>query len=724
MQQHATTAQHDDAATPITHSWLGRSGAWAADHHRAVAIAWCGVVLVLGALAPFADRTLSGAGWEALDSESVAARRALEAHFPGRGTYALSVVVAGRRAGTQDPAMRATLARVRAVLRSDTAVSGVLAPRAGYAISQHRSTAVVVGLAGATPAEMVKAAGRLKNRLARLSAPGVAVRLTGAAAMWSDFNAANKAAMLKSEMLSWPLTLVLLLFAFGTLVAAGLPLLLTMSGLLGAGGLLFLCGQFADVSIWAMNFAMMFAIALGIDYALFIVVRFRSALAAGLAPREATALTMATAGRAVLVSGLTVIAALLAVTLVPVPAFRSVPLGIALAVLMVLAATLTLLPAVLSRLGHRINGGRVRVGGGIDHRSERFAAWGRRLWARPLPYGAAAGAILLLLAAPALGLRTGMPTAEALPRDADSREGQRLLQRAFGDGAVSSLQIVVADRGVADARSALARDPGIASVAPAESSRGHVLLTATPKAPTSRAELRTTIDRLRGELPAGALVGGPAAETRDLESVLVSRLPVVVGVVLGLGFVLLLALLRAPLAAAAAVVLSLLATAAAFGVARLVFQEGAFEELLGFESQGFVDAWAPIFFFALVFALAMDYTVFLLATVKAVYDRDGDARHAVVEGLAGTGRVINAAAAVMVVVFMTFALAGPIALKEMGVILAVAVLLDATLIRLLLQPVVLRLLGARAWWMPAWLDRLVPNVGLSQARLEPEPAPG
>ena len=234
--------------------------------------------------------------------------------------------------------------------------------------------------------------------------------------MWSDFNAANKAAMLKSEVLSWPLTLALLLFAFGTLVAAGLPLLLTMAGLLGAGGLLFLVGQFADVSIWAMNFALMFAIALGIDYALFIVVRFRSALAAGLAPRDATALTMATAGKAVLMSGLTVIAALLAVTLVPVPAFRSVPLGIALAVLMVLAATLTLLPAALSHLGDRVNGGRVRVRRAVDHRSERFAAWGRRLWARPLRYGAAACAILLLLAVPALGLQTGMPDADLAPR--------------------------------------------------------------------------------------------------------------------------------------------------------------------------------------------------------------------------------------------------------------------------------------------------------------------
>ena len=704
---------HQDATATTTRSRLYRVGAWAADHRRAVAIAWCGVVLVLGALAPFADRALSGAGWEASGSESVAARDELERSFPGRGSYALSVVVAGRHAD-------GAIARVGDVLRSDPAVSGVLAPRR----SPDRSTAVVVGLAGAPPAEMVEAAGRLEDRLAALSAPGVTVRLTGTAATWADFNAENKAAMLKSEMLSWPLTLALLLLAFGTLVAAGLPLLLTMAGLLGAGGMLFVFGQVTDVSIWAMNFAMMFAIALGIDYALFIVVRFRSALAEGLAPREATALTMATAGKAVLVSGLTVIAALLALTLVPVPAFRTVPLGIGLAVAMVLAATLTLLPAVLSKVGHRINGGRLRLSGAIEHRSQGFEAWGRRLWRRPLPFGAAAVAILLLIAAPALGLRTGMPTTAALGSDADAREGQQLMERAFGDGAPNALQVVVPERAGAQARATLEHDRGIAGVAPSERARGDLLLTATPVAGGDRAELRATIDRLRDELPAGALVGGPAAETRDLESALVARLPVVVGVVLGLGFLLLLALLRAPLAAAGAIVLSLLGTAAAFGVARVVFQEGALDSLLGWESQGFVSAWAPIFFFALVFALAMDYTVFLLATVKAVFDRTGDARRALIEGLAGTGRVINAAAAVMVVVFLTFALAGPIAPREMGVILAVAVLLDATLIRLLLQPVVLRLLGPRAWWMPRWLDRLVPSFGPIHARPEPEAAAG
>jgi RND superfamily putative drug exporter len=695
------------ARTVACMSNLGRIGAWAADHRRLVVIVWAALVLCLGALAPFADKALSGAGWEAPNSESGAARRAIESHFPGQGTYALSVAVAGDDAG-----VRRRLGDVEHLLRSDPAVRGVLPPQRG---SRDARTAIVTGLAGAAPAEMVKAASRLNDRLARLSSSEVTVRLTGPAAMWADFNHANKAAMMKSEALSWPLTLALLVLAFGTLTAAGLPLLLTLAGLLGAGGLLFISAQVLDVSIWAMNFATMFAIALGIDYALFLVVRFRGALAAGLSPRDATVHTMATAGKAVLASGLTVIAALLAVMLVPVPTFRSVPLGIVLAVLSVLAATLTLLPAALSALGHRINGGRIRLRSAADHRSERFAAWGRRLWARPLPYGAAALVILLLLAAPALGLRTGMPTIAVVPHDAGSREGHALIERAFGVGAPSRLQVVMDERDLARATAALERNPGIASVTPAQRADGRALLTAVPTAGEGSRRLRSTIDAVRAELPASALVGGPSAENRDLERALVARLPLVVGLIMALGFALLVVLLRAPLAAAAAVILNLLATAAAFGVARLVFQDGALEGLLGFESQGFVDAWAPIFFFALVFALAMDYTVFLLATIKETHDRTGDVREAVVEGLAGTGRVINAAAAVMVVVFMTFALAGPLPPKEMGFILAVAVLLDATLVRLLLQPVVLRILGPRAWWMPEWLDRLLPSVELSHA---------
>jgi RND superfamily putative drug exporter len=210
-------------------------------------------------------------------------------------------------------------------------------------------------------------------------------------------------------------------------------------------------------------------------------------------------------------------------------------------------------------------------------------------------------------------------------------------------------------------------------------------------------------------------VGGSAAESHDLAHTLVDRMPLVYAVVLSIGFILLVALLRAPLISAAAVLLNLFATAGAFGIARLVFQEGLLDGVLRFESQGFLDAWAPVFFFGLIFALAMDYTVFLLATVRERFEQTGDARRAAVEGLAQTGRIINAAAGVMVVVFLTFALAGPIPLKEMGLILAVAVLLDALLIRLVLLPVLLRLLGAHAWWVPAWLNHVLPPLHLSHS---------
>jgi putative drug exporter of the RND superfamily len=269
---------------------------------------------------------------------------------------------------------------------------------------------------------------------------------------------------------------------------------------------------------------------------------------------------------------------------------------------------------------------------------------------------------------------------------------------------------------------ALRADPGIASVGQAQTSGGQALLSAIPSAAPSTSELSQTIDRVRGELPPGAVIGGGAAENHDLEGALSSRTPLVYGVVLAIGFLLLLGLLRAPLISAVAVAMSVLATGAALGVAKLVFQDGHLGSLLRFQSQGFVDAWAPVFFFAMVFALAMDYTVFLLATVKEHFDKSGDARQATIAGLGQSGRMINAAGGVMVVVFLTFALSGPIPPKEMGVVLAVAVLLDATLIRLVLLPVALRLLGARAWWIPRWLDRVLPQVSLGHGGTLDTPA--
>jgi putative drug exporter of the RND superfamily len=690
-----------------------------ADHRRAVALTWLVVSLGLGAMAPFADHALSGAGWVAVGSQSDREARLVDRYFPGQGSYALVAVVRAE-AGLRSPAGRATVKRVRHVLEESSAVRRVLPLR----VAPGGRTGIVEGLPARSPTKMVQTAEGLENRLASAAGPRVAVRLTGPAAMWADFNSNNKKAMMRSEVLSWPLTMVLLVIAFGTLVAAGLPLLLTMVGLASASGALFLGAQFMDVSIWAMNFAMMFAIALGIDYALFVVVRFREALTSGADSREATGLAMETAGKAVFTSGLAVFAALMAVALVPSPTFRTVPLGIAFSVCFVLIASLTLLPAVLSKLGPRVNRLPIpRLGSGsLRGRSEGYARWGARVWRHPLLFGAAAVALLAVLAAPALALRTGMPSILVVPKDAGSRQGYELVRRAFGPGYLAPLQVVAPRSELPQVQAALRADPGIASVGPAQTSNGSSLVTAIPKAAPSTTELSRTIDRVRGALPAGAVVGGAAAENHDLEGALRSRTPIVYVVVLVIGFALLLGLLRAPLISAAAVVTNVLATGAALGVGKLIFQDGNLESLLGFHSQGFVDAWAPVFFFAMVFALAMDYTVFLLATVKEHFDKTGDAREAAIAGLGHTGRLINAAGGVMVVVFLTFALSGPIPPKEMGVVLAVAVLLDATLIRLVLLPVVLRLLGARAWWIPGWLDRILPRVNLGHGGMREAPA--
>jgi putative drug exporter of the RND superfamily len=691
---------------------LGRLGGWTADHIRAVSIAWLIVAVALAAFAPRVETALSGAGWQANGSESVQARALIQRNFSGLSSSALMVVVHSAGQTASAPEFDGTIQRVERVLASDSRVASVQAPQRGASISADGHTAVVTAGAKGDPTAMVAAADRLKSRLHAAAAGGVTVSLTGAPGMWSDFNAANRSAMMKSELFSWPVTMAILVLAFGSLVAAGLPLLLTIVGLLASAGLLTLLTHGFEISIWAMNFALMFALALGIDYALFVVHRFRGALfGSKLEVRDAVAVTMDTAGKAVLFSGLTVFVSLTAVMLVPSPAFRSMALGIMLSVAFVLAATLTLLPAVLAKLGPKVDALPLRWVHSGEHRSARFARWGERLWRRPYLYGSAAALVLVALALPVIGLKTGMPSIKVVPKSDGSRAGYAQVQQAFGAGAPGALQIVAPQHEAGAAGAVARRDPGIARVSPAQvGANGLALTQAVPATDPSNKATGRTIDRLRAALPAGALVGGAAAENHDLESALASKTPLVIGVVLALGFLLLLVALQAPLIAALGVLTNLLAVGAAFGIGRLIFQNGHGAGLLGFESQGFMDAWAPVFFFAMIFAISMDYTVFLLSSAKEHWDRSHDAREAMVGGLAHSGRVIFAAAAVMVAVFFTFALSGPLPPKEMGVILGIAVLLDAMLVRLVLIPTLLRLFGRHAWALPRWLDRVLPDV--------------
>nr|WP_245554256.1 MMPL family transporter [Nocardia takedensis] len=692
---------------------MARLGATMAGHARWVFGVWLIVLIALGAAAPSVFGALAGAGWQADGSESVRVRELAQRHFDGDSSAAVQIVVHTENGTLDDAPARRVLARVAAEFAGDDRFAGVLPPQPGTTISPDGRTGILVAGANASTDDMVRAVDDHKQALTALSGDGVTVYPTGASALWSDFNRANHEAMIKAELFSWPVTLAIMVLAFGSLVAAGLPLLLTVAGLVASAGGLVLLNQFTPISVWAMNFAMMFALALGIDYALFLVARFRDALTKAGDARTAVAETMDTAGKAVVLSGLTVLVSLSAVLIVPAPAVRTMAVGIMAAVIFVLAATLTLLPAALGALGSKINAGALPYAKRQRHRSPRFARWGELLHAHPWPFAVAALAVLVGLSIPALGLKVAMPSIQVVPSDAPVRQGYALVQEQLGPGAPGALQIVTPASEAAETARLAAGGEGIAMVTPAYPAADGtdlVMMRALPTVDPSDARMGAIVDDLRARLPAQALVGGAPAENLDLQSALNHYLPIIVAVILTLGFLLLLIALRAPLIAVIGTSVSLLSTAAAFGVAKLIFQDGHGAGLLGFTPQGFLDGWGPVFFFAMIFAIAMDYTVFLLATAKEHYERSGDPKTAHVDGLAHSGRVIFAAAAVMVAVFFTFALAQPLPPKEMGIILGVAVLLDAALVRLVLLPVLLRLTGRAAWWSPRWLDRVLPAI--------------
>ncbi|MGW5383153.1 MMPL family transporter [Nocardia sp. NPDC003963] len=692
---------------------LSRLGAAMAGHTRWVFGVWLIVLVALGSAAPSVFTSLAGAGWQANGSESVQVRELAQQHFGGNSSAAVQVVVHSDTETVDSPAVRGVLDAVAAELAGDSRFGSVVPPQPGTTISPDGHTGILIAGANASTDDMVRAVDDHKAALTALSGSGVEVYPTGASALWSDFNKANHDAMIKAELFSWPVTLAIMVLAFGSLVAAGLPLLLTVAGLVASAGGLVLLNQLTPISVWAMNFAMMFALALGIDYALFIVARFRDALTRAGSTRAAVAETMDTAGKAVVLSGLTVLVSLSAVLLVPAPAVRTMAVGIMLAVVFVLAATLTLLPAALGALGTKINAAALPYAKRQQHRSPRFARWGEILHAHPWPFAVAALAVLIGLALPVLSLKVAMPSIQVVPADAPVRQGYELVQQQLGPGAPGALQIIAPAADAAETARIAAAGDGIAMVTPAQAAgdgSGLVMMQALPEVDPSDGQMGHILDGLRDRLPVQALVGGAPAENSDLQSALDHYLPIIVGVILTLGFLLLLVALRAPLIAALGTLVSLLSTAAAFGVAKLIFQDGHGAGLLGFTPQGFLDGWGPVFFFAMIFAIAMDYTVFLLATAKEHYERSGDPKVAHIDGLAHSGRVIFAAAAVMVAVFFTFALAQPLPPKEMGIILGVAVLLDAVVVRLVLLPVLLRLSGHGAWWSPGWLRKALPEI--------------
>jgi putative drug exporter of the RND superfamily len=532
--------------------------------------------------------------------------------------------------------------------------------------------------------------------------------------------------------------IIILLITFGTVVAAGLPLITALLALGTAIGLIALLTHAFDVVNFTPELAAMIGLGVGIDYALFVVTRYRAALDAGVEPDEAIVTAMDTSGRAVLFAGVVVVVAMLGQLLVGVSFLRGPAVGSSLTVLLTMFAAITLLPAVLSKLGHGIDrwdpfGLRRRSKGRDGGFWERWAAMIER---RPLVCALASLAILLVLASPILALRLGAADAGTDAKSTTTRQAYDLLAKGFGPGFNGPMQLVAKlptpndVAAVATLRSGLVGQPDVAKVAPAiYSPNGRLaLINVVPKTAPRDAATSNLLSRLRDTLipplerqtHTTVYVGGTTALFADFSSYLASKLPLFIGAVVLLSALLLLVVFRSVFVAAKAIVMNLLSVAAAFGVVVAVFQWGWLGGLIGISTTSPIAAFLPVMVFAIVFGLSMDYEVFLMSRMHEEWERTGDAAHAVRHGLASTGRVITAAATIMVFVFLSFVLGDSLTIKLFGVGLASAVFLDAFLIRTVLVPSLMALMGPRAWWMPRGLARRLPHLNVDPGSFRPE----
>lgn len=518
--------------------------------------------------------------------------------------------------------------------------------------------------------------------------------------------------------------MIVLLIAFGSFVAMGLPIGMALFGLVIGITSMKLVTYLIDIPAWAPELAAMVGLGVGIDYALFLVTRHRENLAAGMPVPEAVGRALATAGQAVIFAGGTVVVAILGLLVAGIPFVTGGGVAISAMVLVMVLASVTLLPALLGLAGHRINGRRRRVEVGAHRPSTGWYRWGAHVTRNATAYLVGGAVFMIALAAPVLALNLGFPDDGTKPESRTERRAYDLIADGFGPGANGPLVIAVdisQDKSVvAPLAEAVAADPGITAVGEPiiDLSAGVATLVAQPTTSPQDVATQETVTRLRSEVfptvldgsSATAHVGGQTATFADLGDRVQERMPRFVAAVLLLSFLLLAVLFRSVLVPLKAVVLNLLSVGAAYGVLVMVFQWGWAAGLIGVESTVPVVSFIPLFMFAILFGLSMDYEVFLLSRVREQYRRHGDNTRAVIEGIAGTGRTITAAALIMVAVFSGFVLGSDPVVKMMGVGLATAIFLDATVVRLILVPATMKLLGAANWWLPAWLDRLLPEL--------------
>ena len=711
---------HEASPLPNEKVLFSRLAAFMARHRRSVIAVWLILTFAAAPLAITLTGALSGAGWDAKGSMAEAVRKELRADFPALGTENPVVVFSQNYAIKDDPSV---LIALIAELNNGPHVLAVANPlempaEAGM-ISQDGKTALIpVAQEIGEEADRPEVAGELGKFVSAITlADSARAEVTGEWPVWSDFNKMNEEALHKAELVSGVPTLIMLFVAFGALIAAGIPLLLAIAGIAVGFAALHMLSWISPISVWSMNFSMMIGLAVGIDYSLFIVSRYREERVEGKDAIEAIENTMSTSGKAVFLSALTVVLSLAAVFLVPVMVFQTMALGMILSVIAVAVSALTLLPAVLVAMGDRVLVSRSKKNPDIDAES-RWAKWtgnSLRHPGRVLAFG------LILLGAlivPAFGMKLGMPGAGVVDEGRTSRDGYEMLIASFGPGAAAPAFVTTNAK---DADAVIAASLSVDNVVDARvvaepAQTGRLVVRVIPGTPIDDSKTADMVHDLRDALSIqapSALVGGPAAQNADLTGVLTSRAPYAIALILFVAFFLLLIVFRSIVIAIFSVLMNLLTVGAAFGFATLVFQHGYGAGLIGIEHQGFVDAWAPLFFFALLFGLSMDYQLFLLAAIKERYEATGDTLRAISEGIARTGRPITNAAVIMIIVFVAFGITGPIPPTELGLTLAIAVLLDATIVRVMLVPATMALLGEKNWYAPKWLLKKLPHVNFS-----------
>jgi RND superfamily putative drug exporter len=700
-------------------------------HRRATFLGWLAVLVACVAAAGAAGSTFKS-NFDLPSSDSKQALTLLRDRFPGQSGDSATVVFHTASGTVLAPAVRARMGAAFARIARLPHVRAVVSPYGpgpARAIAPGGRTAFATVQFDQRALDLPKPAVVAVIRTARAAAaPGLQVELGGQTVQRAEQRNRQGA----SEGIALIAAIVVLLLTFGSVVAMGLPIVTALVALGTGLSLVALATHVFDTSDFTPALAAMIGLGVGIDYALFIVTRFRAGLRVGLTADEAVVAAMDTAGRAVLFAGATVVIALLGMFALGVTFLYGPAVASSLAVLLTMLAALTLLPAMLSRIGRGID--RLRVPGFGRARPDGAGFWYR--WSRliqrhPWPAAILAAALLIVLAIPVFSIQLGSADQGTDPTSTTTRRAYDLLAAGFGPGFNGPLQVVAVlpqdhdPSGLGVLRGAIARQPGVARVLPPrlDPAGDAALVVAYPTTAPQNVKTKDLVDRLRGTvLPAvtartgiRAHVGGTTAIFEDFAAYLNAKLPLFIGIVVALSALLLMAVFRSVLVPLKAVAMNLLSIGASFGVVVAIFQWGWLAGLIGVDRTAPIQAFLPVMVFAIVFGLSMDYEVFLMSRIHEEWVRRHDASEAVARGLANTGRVITAAATIMVCVFASFALGDDLTVKLFGIGLAAAVFLDAFVIRTALVPAIMELLGARAWWLPRWLDRLLPRLGVEPA---------